>query len=97
MNVRWREAGEPEKEKKGRGMPRPARIESKKTYCVQVGRAPQAMPWALKASQLRQALGVPLARLPASSSAGRNTVYQLVAPQPLAVAAGLHLPPAVTW
>ena len=34
----------------------------------QAGRVPQAMPWALKASQ---PLGVPLARLPSSSSAAR--------------------------
>src|SRR6185312_13137176 len=65
-------------------------------YSVQVGRVPQEMPWALKASQIRQALGVPLARLPSSSSAVRNTVYQLVEPQPSTTAAGLHLPPETT-
>lgn len=37
----------------------------------QTGRVPQAMPCALNASQMRQAFGVPLARLPSSSSAAR--------------------------
>ena len=62
----------------------------------QTGRAPQAMPWAEKASQMRQALGVPLARLPSSSSAGRKTVYQLVAAQPSTLALALQVPPLVT-
>ena len=33
--------------------------------------APQEMPWALKASQMRQPFGVPFARLPSSSSTDR--------------------------
>ncbi len=53
----------------GRSGPLPGR--GRDGYCVQVGRVPQAMPWAVKASQMRQALGVPLARLPSSSSADR--------------------------
>src|SRR6185369_9612503 len=65
-------------------------------YDVQAGRVPQAIPWALKASQIRQPLGVPFARLPSLSSAARKTVYQLVAAQPSTVAAGLHLPPETT-
>ncbi len=64
---------------------------------LQAGRVPQAMPCALNASQIRQAFGVPLARLPSSSSAATKTVYQLVAPQPLTVADGLHWPPLCTW
>jgi hypothetical protein len=40
-------------------------------YRVQAGRRPQAIPWALKASQIRQPFGVPLARLPSSSSTAR--------------------------
>jgi hypothetical protein len=42
---------------------------------------------------MRQALGVPLARLPSSSSAGRKTVYQLVAAQPSIEALALQVPP----
>jgi len=42
-----------------------------RSYDVQVGRLPHAMPWALKASQIRQAFGVPFAKLPSSSSAAR--------------------------
>src|SRR5687767_1227227 len=63
----------------------------------QAGRAPQAMPWALKASQIRHPFGVPFERLPSSSSTARYTVYQLDAPQPFTTADGLHCPPDATW
>src|SRR6185369_5334106 len=62
-------------------------------YSVQTGRVPQAMPWALKASQIRQPFGVPFFLLNASSTTERKTVYQLVEPQPSTTAAVLHLPP----
>src|SRR5690242_18419615 len=60
---------------------------------LHTGRVPQAMPCALNASQMRQPFGVPLVRLPSSSSAARNTVYQLFEPQPSMLADGLHWPP----
>src|SRR5262245_258805 len=59
----------------------------------QTGCAPQAIPCASNAAQMRQALGVPFARLPSSSSTGRYTVYQLVAAHPSTDADGLQVPP----
>ena len=70
-------------------------VKSAAPLAVQIGRTPQAMPCASNASQMRHALGVPSARLPLSSSAARNTVYQLFAPQPSIAALMLHWPPEV--
>ena len=44
--------------------------------------APQEMPWRLKAAKIDAACGVPLLRLPSSSSIRRNLWNQLPVPQP---------------
>jgi hypothetical protein len=54
------------------------------------------MPCRLNASQIRHPFGVPLARLPSSSSTARNTVYPLLAAHPSTDACGLHWPPDAT-
>jgi hypothetical protein len=46
--------------------------------------SPQAIPWRLKAAKMAAACGVPLFRLPSSSSAARMRVNRVVAPHPLA-------------
>ena len=72
-----------------------ASVKSAAPLAVHTGRAPHAMSCALNASQMRHAFGVPSARLPLSSSAARNTVYQLLEPQPSIAALTLHWPPEV--
>src|SRR3954447_21553827 len=45
----------------------------------------QATPWRLKAAKRAPPCGVPLARLPSSSSTARMVFHQLPVPQPLLV------------
>src|SRR4051794_639230 len=45
----------------------------------------QAMPWRLKAAKRAPPCGVPLVRLPSSSSTARITFHQLPVPQPFEV------------
>src|SRR5947199_4369210 len=55
------------------------------------GSVVQAMPWRLKAAKRAPPCGVPLARLPSSSSTARITFHQLPVPQPFDV----KVPPVV--